>query len=43
MSKHSRINDYMIEKHHAVAYYGQSKQDIEEQHVKNREFVTLNE
>ena len=32
------INTYMIEKHHAVAYSGQSKEDIE-----NREFVTLNE
>jgi len=37
------INDYMIEKHHAVAYHGQSKEDIEEQHIKNREFVTLDE
>jgi endonuclease YncB( thermonuclease family) len=24
------INDYMIEKHHAVAYHGQSKESIEE-------------
>ena len=37
------INNYMIEKHHAVAYHGQSKEDIEEQHVKNREFITLDE
>ena len=37
------INNYMIEKHHAVAYHGQSKEDIEEQHIKNREFVTLDE
>jgi len=37
------INTYMIEKHHAVAYYGQSKEDIEKEHIKNREFVTLNE
>ena len=35
------INEYMIEKHHAVRYYGQSKEDIEEQQLKNRELVTL--
>ena len=33
------INDYMIEKHHAVAYHGQSKEDIAEEHLKNRELV----
>ena len=37
------INTYMIEKYHAVAYHGQSKEDIEKEHIKNREFVTLNE
>ena len=37
------INNYMIDKHHAVMYLGQSKEDIAEQHVKNREFVTLDE
>ena len=35
------INEYMIEKHHAVRYMGQSKQSIEEDHIKNRELVTL--
>ena len=35
------INDYMIDKHHAVAYYGQSKDAIEEAHIANREHVTL--
>ena len=35
------INEYMIEKHHAVRYHGQSKQSIEEEHIKNREFVEL--
>jgi micrococcal nuclease len=35
------INDYMIEKHHAVAYFGQSKEDIVEQHIKNRELVSF--
>ena len=33
------INDYMIEKHHAVRYYGQSKEDIAEQHIINRGHV----
>ena len=37
------IYNYMIDKHHAVMYLGQSKEDIQEQHIKNREFVTLNE
>ena len=35
------INEYLIEKHHAVAYYGQSKESIEEQHLKNRELVLI--
>ena len=35
------INNYMIEKHHAVAYYGQSKEDIEQAHLENRKLVTL--
>ena len=33
------LNDWMISNHHAVAYYGQSKQDIAEQHVINRGHV----
>ena len=39
----TNINDKMIEKHHAVKYHGQSKEDIEAEHIKNRELVTLNE
>ena len=35
------INEYMIEKHHAVRYMGQSKDDIEAEHIRNREYVTL--
>ena len=35
------INDYMIEKHHAVAYFGQSKEDIAQGHLNNRKLVTL--
>tara|TARA_B100001094_G_scaffold173635_1_gene167938 strand:- start:192 stop:629 length:438 start_codon:yes stop_codon:yes gene_type:complete len=33
------INEYMIEKHHAVQYYGQSKDDIAKAHIENRRFV----
>ena len=37
------INQYLIDKHHAVAYHGQSKEDIEEQHIKNRELCSIPE
>ena len=30
------INQTMIDKHLAVAYFGQSKKDIEEEHMVNR-------
>ena len=35
------INEKMIEEHHAVRYMGQSKEDIAEEHIKNRAFVNL--
>mgnify|MGYP001309972326 FL=1 len=35
------INQKMVEEHHAVEYYGQSKEEIAEQHIKNREFVNV--
>jgi micrococcal nuclease len=35
------INEYMIEKHHAVRYMGQSKDAIAEQHLENRKLVSL--
>lgn len=35
------INQYLVDKYHAVRYYGQSKDDIKEEQVKNRELVTL--
>lgn len=35
------INQYMIEKHHAVEYYGQSKEEIAEQHIANRQLVSF--
>ena len=37
------LNELMIQKHHAVAYHGQSKDEIEEQHLANRELVDLGE
>ncbi len=37
------INEYMIEKYHAVRYMGQSKDDIRDEHIKNRLKVTLDE
>ena len=33
------INDWMIREHHAVAYHGQSKEDIAEGQLKNRKLV----
>ena len=33
------INDWMIREHHAVEYFGQSKSQIEEGHLKNRELL----
>ena len=33
------LNDWMISNHHAVAYFGQSKNDIAEQHIINRGHV----
>ena len=35
------INEHMVEQNHAVEYFGQSKEDIEEEHLQNRELVTL--
>ena len=36
------VNEEMIEKHLAVAYHGQSKDEIEEEHIKNRQFFSEN-
>ena len=36
--KHN-INQKMIDEHHAVAYHGQSKEEIAEEHLKNREII----
>ena len=35
------MNQWMIIKHLGVEYHGQSKEEIEEQHLKNREFVDV--
>ena len=35
------INQRMIEEHHAVKYYGQSKKEIKEQHIANRKWVDI--
>ena len=37
------LGDIMIREHLAVAYHGQSKEEIEEQHIKNRELCCLPE
>ena len=35
------LNQIMIDQHYGVEYHGQSKQDIEEEHLRNRELLTL--
>ncbi len=37
------INLKLVENHHAVEYHGQSKKEIAEMHIANREKVELNE
>ena len=37
----SILNDNMIKEHHAVAYFGQCKEDIEDEHIANRSFINL--
>ena len=39
----TNINDKMVYEHHAVAYHGQSKTEIAEQHPANRKKVKLND
>ena len=41
MEDGSILNENMIAEHHAVAYHGQSKEDIAEQHIANRSKVRL--
>ncbi len=35
------LNQIMIDQHYGVEYHGQSKQDIAEEHLRNRELLTL--
>jgi micrococcal nuclease len=35
------VNQLLIDNHHAVRYHGQSKDDIAEEHLKNRELVKI--
>ena len=35
------LNQYLVEKYHAVPYYGQSKKDIAEAHIENRKYIDV--
>ena len=35
------LGDILIREHHAVPYFGQSKEEIQEMHVMNREYVKV--
>jgi len=35
------VNQLLIDTHNAVAYFGQSKEDIAEEHLNNRNFVNI--
>jgi len=35
------LNQIMIDRHYGVEYHGQSKNDIAEEHLRNRELLTL--
>ena len=39
--RESTVNQLLIDNYHGVAYYGQSKDDIEEGHLENRKKVKL--
>lgn len=39
---HMSLVQHMINEHVGVAYFGQSKNDIEEEHLKNRKYLTEN-
>ena len=41
VSAKTNINQLMIEARHAVAYHGQSKEEIAEEHIKNRQFINV--
>jgi micrococcal nuclease len=37
--KETTLNEWMVKYHYGVEYYGQSKDDIAEEHLRNRELV----
>ena len=37
----TNINQLMIEEHHAAPYHGQSKEEIEEIHLENRQYINV--
>ena len=37
--RQTTLNEWMVENHLAVAYHGQSKNDIEDEHLENRKLV----
>jgi micrococcal nuclease len=39
--RETTVNQLLIDTHNAVAYFGQSKDDIEEEHIKNRSLVSI--
>ena len=39
--RQSTVNQLLIDNYHGVAYYGQSKEEIEERHLENRKKVKL--
>ena len=39
--RQSTVNQLLIDNHHGVAYHGQSKQEIAEEHIKNRDLVNV--
>jgi micrococcal nuclease len=39
--RQSTVNDLLVSNYHAVPYFGQSKEDIEEGHLENRKKVKL--
>jgi hypothetical protein len=39
--RETTLNQLLIDTHNAVEYFGQSKEDITEEHIKNRLLVKL--
>ena len=37
----TNINQKMVEEHHAVEYHGQSKEEIRNEHIQNRQYVEV--